>query len=232
MKEQRVFWRSFRTVSLATLLAFSLTWHNAKSQDHSASHSVYPLSKFQPGQWVEKISGDFTKPGEPFVFRIHQDAGYITLPPTHPIDENITVVKGSWSLGMGQRFNRAALEPMDTGTFGIAPKNMAHFAWSKTETILQIHGIGPFSSTVVEPVWELAEKGVFSLTSLLMPGRPTSSSPPDCFVLKMDAKVRGGAGEGFVVGARCSPSNQITQYWIQKSNGERFWATFQELKAR
>ena len=165
---------SASTVCMGFLLAFSLTCDVAKSQDHSASHSVYPLNKFQPGQWVEKVSGDFTKPGEPFVFRIHQDAGYVTLPHTHPIDEYITVVKGSWSLGMGRRFKRSALEPMDTGTFGIAPKNMAHFAWSKSETILQIHGIGPFSSTVVEPVYELNEKGIFSLTSLLLPGRPTS----------------------------------------------------------
>ena len=142
------------------------------------------------------------------------------------------MVKGVWSLGMGRRFNRSALEPMDTGTFGIAPKNMAHFAWSKTETILQIHGIGPFSSTVVEPVYELNADGVFLLTSLLLPGRPTSSSPSNCFALKINAKVSGDAGEGLVVGARCSPSNQITQYWVQQSNGERFWATFQELIAR
>ena len=86
----------------------SLPRDNAKAQDQSGQHSVYPLSKFQPGQWVEKVSGDFTKPAAPFVFRIHQDAGYITLPHTHPIDENITVVKGSWSLGMGRRFNRSA----------------------------------------------------------------------------------------------------------------------------
>ena len=223
---------SGRSVSFIVLLASSLTWDSARSQDHSASHRVYPLSKFQPGQWVERVTGDFTKPGEPFVFRIHQDAGYITLPHTHLIDENITVVTGIWSLGMGRRFNRSALAPMDMGTFGIAPKNMAHFAWSKTETILQIHGIGPFSSAVVEPVYELTEKGVFSLTSLLMPGLPTLASPPDCFALKIHAKVRGEAGEGLVVGARCSPSNQITQYWVQKSNGERFWATFQELKGR
>ena len=231
MLAQRVAPFLVSTVSLLILLACALPW-DAKAQDHSASHCVYPLSEFQPGQWVERVSGDFTKPGAPFVFRIHQDAGYITLPHTHLIDENITVVHGSWSLGMGRRFDRSALKPMDLGTFGIAPKNMEHFAWSKTETILQIHGIGPFSSTVVEPVYELNEKGVFSLTSLLSPGRPSSSSPPDCFALKMNAKVHGDAGEGIVVGARCSPSNQITQYWIQKSNGKRFWATFQELKTR
>lgn len=75
------------------------------------------------------------------MFRIHQDAGYITLPHTHPMDENITVVQGSWSLAMGRRFDRSALKPMDLGTFGVAPKNMEHFARSKTETILQDVGI-------------------------------------------------------------------------------------------
>jgi hypothetical protein len=135
--------------------------------------------------------------------------------------KNIRVVKGTWSLGTGRRFNRSALEQMETGTFGMVPKNMAHFAWSKTETILQVHGLGPFTSTVVEPVYELTEKGVFSLTSLLLPGRPTSSSPPDCFALRINARVRGDAGEGIIVGARCSPTNQITQYWVQRPNGER-----------
>ena len=218
-----------RIIVLALLLAPSATF--AQSQD-PATHHVVPLHTFSPGQWVEKVSGDFSKPGEPFVFRIHQDAGYITLPHFHPIDEHITVVKGTWSLGMGRRFNQSALEVMETGTYGMAPKNMVHFAWSKTETILQVHGIGPFASTVVEPVYELTDQGVFSLTSLLLPGVPTSSSPPDCFALKVNDQVLGDAGEGRVVSARCSPSNQITQYWIQKPNGGRFWATLQQLKRR
>jgi hypothetical protein len=70
----------------------------------------------------------------------------------------------------------------------------------------------------------------FLLTSLLQRGRPAQSSPPDCFALKIGERVRGDAGEGVVVGARCSPANQLTQYWMQKPNGERFWAAVQELK--
>ena len=46
-----------------------------------------PSEQISAGAMGEKVSGDFTKPGEPFVFRIHQDAGYITLPHTDPIDE-------------------------------------------------------------------------------------------------------------------------------------------------
>ena len=84
---------------------------------------------------------------------------------------------------------------------------------------MDIHEIGPFASTVVEPVYELTDKGIFLLTSLLVPGSPTSSSRPDCFALKVNPKVRGEVGEGIVGGARCSPSNQISQYWVQKANG-------------
>jgi hypothetical protein len=31
------------------------------------------------------------------------------------------------------------------------PKEMRHFAWAKGETIIQIHGIGPFKTYWVEP---------------------------------------------------------------------------------
>jgi hypothetical protein len=44
-------------------------------------------------------------------------------------------------------------------------------------------------------VYELTDNGIFSLTSLLLPGSATSSSPPNCFALKVNAKVRGEAGE-------------------------------------
>jgi len=218
-----------RTLFFASFVALSGVTCLAQSQA-PASHGVIPLHPMAPEQRVEKVWGDPSKPGEPFVIRIHNDPGYIVLPHFHLIDENITVVQGSWSVAMGKRFDRATLEPMELGSFGIVAKNMAHFAFSKTETIVQVHGTGPFSSTVVDPVYELTEKGVFVLTSLLMPGTPTTSAPADCFALKVGASVRGELGEGNVVRARCSPANQITQYWIQKADSSRFWAVFRDLK--
>jgi hypothetical protein len=77
----------------------------------------------------------------------------------------------------------------------------------------------------------LAAKAFVVFLSENLPGAPELLAP-DCVALKVNAKVRGEAGEGIVVGARCSPSNQITQYWVQKANGERFWASLQELKTR
>jgi len=208
---------------------FVLASTNAQKQN-SATHGVVPLQKPRPGQWVETVWGNPDQPGEPFVIRIHADAGYIILPHTHLVDENIVVLQGVWSLGMGARFEPAVLEQLDVGAFAFAPKNMAHFGWSKTETTIQVHGVGPFASKLVDPAYELTDKGTLLLTYLLRPGTPTQTVPTECFGWKIGTRVRGDAGEGTVVGARCSPANQFTQYWIRKPNGERFWATSQELK--
>ena len=149
---------SLRTLSIVIVLAFSLATGNAHSQDQPLHHSVVLLNKFAPGQWVEKVWGDPRKPGEPFVIRIHNDAGYLVLPHYHLIDENITVVEGSWALGTGKRFDKSGLEPMEVGTFGIAPRNMPHFAQSRTETIVQVHGQGPFAMTYVNPADDPSKK--------------------------------------------------------------------------
>jgi len=170
------------------------------------------------------------KPGQPFVIRIHHDAGYLVLPHTHPQDEYITVLTGSWALGMGSRVNMAGLVPMEQGALGLVPQKMAHFGYAKVETMLQVHGIGPFVNQPIDPVFELTAKGVLAKPSLLKPGVPTSSIPPDCFRLNVGAHLQGERGEGIVVGALCSPANQFTQYWIRKPNGERFWATAKDLK--
>ena len=131
---------------------------------------------------------------------------------------------------MGPRINMSDLEPMEQGALGFVPKKMAHFGHAKVETLLQVHGVGPFVNLPIDPVFELTARGVLSKPSLLKPGVPTSSSPPDCFKLKVGAHVRGDKGDGIVVAALCSPANRFTQYWVMKSNGDRFWATLQLLK--
>ena len=119
---------------------------------------------------------------------------------------------------------------MEQGALGFGPKKMAHFGYAKAETMLQVHGIGPFVNLPIDPVFELTKNGVLVKLSLLKPGVPTSSSPGECFKLKIGAAFKGERGEGIVVGALCSPANQFTQYWIQESNGDRFWSTLRELK--
>lgn len=201
----------------------------AQSNSEQGPPVVVPLHNMKTGQWVERVWGDPEKPGEVFAIRIHNDAGYIAMPHVHPMDEHVVVVQRAWWFGMGSHFEPSALKEVKLGDFTIGPKNMPHFGWAKIETTIHVYGVGPFGSKLVDPVYELTSEGTFLLTSLLQPGTPTKSGPADCFALKVGMHAKGSMGEGIVVGARCSPANHITQYWIEKADGQRFWATLQEL---
>ena len=220
---------AFKAIAISLLLALFVAETRAASND-LVHGGVVPLHVIPSSQWIETVVGNMDEPGQPFVIRIHHDAGYVVMPHTHPEDENITVLTGGWALGMGARINMSALEPMEQGALGFVPKRMAHFGFAKVETVLQVHGIGPFVNLPIDPVYELTNKGVLSKTSLLKPGVPTSSSPPECFKLKIGTRAKSERGEGLVVGALCSPANQFTQYWIEQSNGQRFWSTREQLR--
>jgi hypothetical protein len=217
------------TFALALATLFVAGSYAQSKSDHDLP-VVVPLQKMRAGQWVENVWGDPEKPGEVFAIRIHNDAGYLVMPHVHPMDEHIVVVQGTWWFAMGSRFDPAALKEVPLNAFAMGPKNMPHFAWSKVETIIHVYGIGPFASKLVDPVYELTPEGSFLLTSLFKPGTPANSSPPDCFSLKVGARVKIAEAEGVIVGARCSPANHVTQYWIEKTNGDRFWATLEQLK--
>lgn len=195
-----------------------------------APHKIIPLNTIPSEQWVEVLSGDPGQAGSPFVLRIHNDPGYVCPPHTHPNDEHIVVVKGTWSVGMGPRIDLATVQPVELGGYTVVPAEMAHFCRSKTETIIQVHGVGPFTIDMVDPLFELTAKGVNRTMSLGAPEQIVRDYPVTCFELTVGDRVTGAAGQGTVVGAQCSAASGFTQYWVQKSSGDRFWATMKELR--
>jgi len=50
---------------------------------------------------------------------------------------------------MGERFDRASTRTLATGSFGYWPAGTKHFAWAEGETVLQLHGLGPWTITYV-----------------------------------------------------------------------------------
>jgi quercetin dioxygenase-like cupin family protein len=93
---------------------------------------------------VAVVSGDPSKPGAAFVVRIKTPDGGRVPPHWHPQDENITVLQGIFFLGTGEKFDRASGHEMKTGSYALMPKSTWHFGWVKGETIVQVHGTGPF----------------------------------------------------------------------------------------
>lgn len=105
---------------------------------------------FEAGAMMAVVAGDPSKPG-PFVVRLKAPAGYKINPHFHPTDENVTVISGQLAIGMGDKFDAKAMKVLPTGGFTLLPADMHHFAMFKTAGIVQVHGMGPFQLTYVNP---------------------------------------------------------------------------------
>jgi len=101
------------------------------------------------GAKMAVLEGDPAKEG-PFVFRVKVPDGYRVPPHTHPKVERVTVISGTFNIGMGEKFDEKATKPMPAGTYGYWQPNMAHFVWVKGETVVQFHGSGPWSIKYVK----------------------------------------------------------------------------------
>jgi len=110
-----------------------------------------------PGAKSALLEGDPTKDG-PFTMRLLLPDGYKISPHTHPKVEHVTVIAGIFNLGMGEKFDQSAAREMPAGTFGSWPAGMKHFAWIKGETIIQLHGIGPWTINYLNPADDPRQK--------------------------------------------------------------------------
>lgn len=102
------------------------------------------------GAKIAVLSGDPAKAG-PFTVRLKFPTGFKVPPHTHPTAEHVTVISGTLALGSGPKFDEAAAHEMTAGGFSVMPAGMEHFAWCKSECVVQIHSEGPFVVKYVNP---------------------------------------------------------------------------------
>lgn len=102
------------------------------------------------GAQLAVLSGDPSK-AEPFAIRLKAPDGYKIMPHWHPTDENVTVLEGTFAMGTGDKFDQAAAHEMTAGSFVRMPKGTRHYAMAKGETVVQVHGVGPFVLNYVNP---------------------------------------------------------------------------------
>ena len=107
--------------------------------------------KLPPGAQFALLAGDPSKPGVPYVFRAKLPDGYSVPPHWHPMDENVTVVSGTFVLGFGERFDKMATRALPAGSYALLPRKVPHYNVMRGETILQFHGIGPYDIQYVNP---------------------------------------------------------------------------------
>jgi quercetin dioxygenase-like cupin family protein len=106
---------------------------------------------FEPGAQMAVLQGDPSKAGEEFTVRLRMPNGYRIAPHTHPTAENITVIEGTFLVGMGSTVDHAKMLTLPRGAFASAPAQHPHYAEARGATVVQVHAIGPFALTYVNP---------------------------------------------------------------------------------
>jgi hypothetical protein len=102
------------------------------------------------GARIAILEGDPSAEGV-FTMRLWLPDGFIVSPHVHSQIEHVTVVSGTLNFGMGETFDKSATRAMPAGSFGYWPIGMKHFAYTTGDTVLQLHGRGPWTVTYVNP---------------------------------------------------------------------------------
>lgn len=102
------------------------------------------------GAQAAVIEGDPSVAGL-FTLRAKIPANYMIMPHWHPADEHVTVLQGTCYMGMGDKYDENAAMKMDTGGFAVMKTGSRHYFFTKEECIIQLHGMGPWGITYVNP---------------------------------------------------------------------------------
>jgi quercetin dioxygenase-like cupin family protein len=138
--------------AIASVVALNALAAQVPAIKWGAAPAVFPK-----GARFAVMQGD---PGkvEAYTVRLSMPSGYVIKPHYHPADEHITVIQGTFLVGMSDTVNAKKTMRMSAGDFATAPANMHHYAITRGRTIVQVTGVGPFTLTYVNPADDPTKK--------------------------------------------------------------------------
>jgi quercetin dioxygenase-like cupin family protein len=147
----------FSVAALAVVLwaeTLAMTW-TFQTDKRIAGISPEQVKWFTPAYYKDgrqraQLFGDSSKKGA-WVDRVKIPAGMRVLAHTHPQDELVTVIEGTWYLGEGERFDSARLKGYPAGSFIVIPAGTPHFVATKdVAVIVQLSGTEEFRTDYLE----------------------------------------------------------------------------------
>ena len=142
-----------RSLYLATVV-LALTWaisvrgtFTAKAD--SGERHVFPVDNIPwgpapnfipPGAQLAVLEGNPLAPSGDYTIRLKMPDGYRIAPHFHPQRENVTIISGTFKIGMGDRFEESKMLALNAGSFGFLDPSMHHYAKACGEVVVQIHG--------------------------------------------------------------------------------------------
>jgi len=144
------------TILIALALALRATIGTpAEAQKQITALAPQDIQWFTPAYYTDgrqraHLLGDSSKGGD-WIDRVKIPGGSRVLAHTHPDDEIVTVIEGTWYLGLGAKFDETKLKAYPAGSFIVIPADVPHFLATKEgPVIVQPSGRGIFRTNPLE----------------------------------------------------------------------------------
>lgn len=112
--------------------------------------AFHPAPGFPKGAEIVLMRGDLSKE-EPYTIRFKLPAGFTVLPHWHGKDEEVTVLSGTLNVGAGDNVDKSASTALAAGGYQVVPALAHHYVWTTEDTVFQLDGMGPRTTTFVDP---------------------------------------------------------------------------------
>ncbi len=134
---------------MTAVVALPAPPQNAFSPDQIKFGPVPPA--LPAGAQLAVLEGDPMGPSGDYTIRLKMPDGYRIAPHWHPKRENVTIVSGSFKVGMGDSFDASKMDVFPAGSFAYLDPSMHHYGMAVGETVVQVHGEAPFQINYVSP---------------------------------------------------------------------------------
>lgn len=153
--------RAVSSIALAGVMSLALAsaaGAQSHAQGHAGEHTMVLPSELKwadvpslpPGAQIAIMQGPMNE-AKPFTARLKFPANYKIPAHSHPAIEHVTVLSGTFHMGTGDKLDPAKTRALTAGSIAIMQPGTNHFAWTAEETIVQLHGVGPWGVTYVNP---------------------------------------------------------------------------------
>jgi quercetin dioxygenase-like cupin family protein len=150
-------WVPLKAIALGVALGAALQAHAQPAYTGHGAMMTLPeqlvwrdAPSVGPGAKIAVIEGPLDK-SAPFTFRLKMPANTKVAPHTHPAYERVTVLSGTFHFAHGERFDAAKTVALTPGSVAIMPPGAPMFGFTREETVIQLHGTGPWGLKYLDP---------------------------------------------------------------------------------
>jgi hypothetical protein len=150
----------FLTLTLAGICSWAGLAFTSAAQGNSHEKNAFTPDSIswveappvvRPGAQFAVLEGDPTGSTGDYTIRLRMPDGFRIAPHWHPKRENVTIISGTFKVGMGDQFDPNKMNAFVAGSFAYLDPNMHHYAMASGETIVQVHGQSPLQFNYVNP---------------------------------------------------------------------------------